>query len=61
LYIRAKKIWFIETEFLVKGKTGNLRGEKETRRAGREIIKGLFDAPYCSFYEGLTWERKVIN
>jgi hypothetical protein len=38
LYIRAKKIWFIETEFLVKGKTRNLRDEKETRGGGREII-----------------------
>jgi hypothetical protein len=38
LYIKAKKIWFIETEFLVKGKTGNPRDEKETREAGREII-----------------------
>jgi hypothetical protein len=46
LDFKAKKIRFIETEFFVKGKTGNSGGEKETWEAGREIF---------FFSSGIIW------
>jgi hypothetical protein len=42
LDFKAKKIWFIETKFVTKGKTENLEGEKETWGDGREIFINLF-------------------
>jgi hypothetical protein len=41
LDFKAKKIWFIETEFFMKDKTRNSGGEKEPQEARREIFFGL--------------------